>query len=146
MSKKSRKRDKRDERRAASQTKATPWSRPKANTTSPERVEPRRNAPAKATSFIEGLFTSRPLPDYARPKRVELRDTMPEQHVTKFTPSTVIKQKDRKQEQSSKKFQPVEKPSSLTRDKIKNCKTRPSGVNKRRAGGSAAKKFIPWCG
>lgn len=34
--------------------------------------------------------------------------------------------------------------SSLTRD-TKNCKARPEGHHPKRAGGSAAKSFVPWC-
>lgn len=93
-------------------------------------------------------------PDYkARvTERVVDNRAIPAQHplVTAFQPSTVTKTPAPKEKvaknSSFTKQEHDTRNSPLARDeKFATCKKRPDKLTPRRAGGGAAKKFVPWC-
>lgn len=101
--------------------------------------------PTPKRTLIGDIFTSRPLPEYAKPGIRKVRFAEPTQHQTsaKYEPSKVIKTEAKK---NNTRHEHDARSSFLTRDKKPDvCKKRPEGHHPKRAGGSASKKFVPWC-
>lgn len=84
------------------------------------------------------------------PKPLNLRiGLIPQQHIaatqaTALKPSTVKKLPPTKQAASTQKREPAQQ-SPTARDLNKKCKQRPEGRQTKRAGGSASKRWVPWC-
>lgn len=115
-------------------------------TSNPQALDLSRARPQRPLSLFDvvgdAMARAGNVAPRAKPNYGALITPIPTQHG--FTPSTVTKKAPQKKQPVTKLTEPAPQ-SPKARDEKKQCKARPEGHNKRRAGGGASKRYVPWC-
>lgn len=141
--------ERRDERKR-SDLGASPSRVKRSPTTVKEAARQERVEQSK----MNALFRAPSVPNYQKRVTDKIVDSRPIAPITingqMFTPSTVVqtpKREARPKTPLPQKKQEHDSSPSVRDDHKKRdvCKKRPDKLTPRRAGGGAAKKFVPWC-